>query len=190
MNNNQNQPREFDVVLGGNTSPPVTGAVLGGIEGVKRRLESDDEEVRIAALWNALNYGNVGLDLVIAALEDSSLKIKSFAAKILKKFGGKKGKKVLLEFDPYLYFIKLEYWDFEEINPEIGITNLEKKADLIVEQLMALINENRLKEVETVLSYLINYKYQYLNEQEYGYINILLSNSQIWNTYKQLLGKR
>ncbi|WP_414621287.1 hypothetical protein [Calothrix sp. CCY 0018] len=38
MNNNQNQPRRFDVVLGGKNPAPVTGAVLGGIEGVKRRF--------------------------------------------------------------------------------------------------------------------------------------------------------
>jgi hypothetical protein len=40
MNNNSNQPREFDAVLGGNASPPVNGVVLGGIGGVKISLKS------------------------------------------------------------------------------------------------------------------------------------------------------
>ena len=35
MTNNQNQPREYDAVLGGQSPPPVEGAILGGIEGVK-----------------------------------------------------------------------------------------------------------------------------------------------------------
>lgn len=40
MTNNQNEPREFDVVLGGEKSLPLQGAVFGGVEGVKRRLAS------------------------------------------------------------------------------------------------------------------------------------------------------
>jgi hypothetical protein len=43
----------------------VSDAVLGGIEGVKRRLASAVVEQRIAALTKALKYGQAGLDLVI-----------------------------------------------------------------------------------------------------------------------------
>ena len=68
MNNNQNQPREFDVVLGGKNPPPVTGVVLGGIEGVKRKLANPEIKVKIAGLYQALNYGDAGLDLIIEAL--------------------------------------------------------------------------------------------------------------------------
>ncbi|MBW4605077.1 MAG: hypothetical protein KME29_37400 [Calothrix sp. FI2-JRJ7] len=50
MTNNQNQPREFDAVRGGETPPPIQGAVLGGIKGVKQRLGSPVFEVRVAAL--------------------------------------------------------------------------------------------------------------------------------------------
>lgn len=117
------QPREFDAVLGGNNAPPVTGAVLGGIEGVKRRLESEIVDVRIKALSDALNYQEAGLNLVIEALEDDSLQVKGFASRLLKKFGGEKGKQALLEFDPYLYFTKLEDWEVEEFDYEVGITN-------------------------------------------------------------------
>lgn len=65
MPENPNQPREYDAVLGGQTLPPVSGVVLGGIEGVKRRLDSThSQEIRIAALSDALKYGQAGQELL------------------------------------------------------------------------------------------------------------------------------
>ncbi|MEM7715182.1 MAG: hypothetical protein AAF349_16655 [Cyanobacteria bacterium P01_A01_bin.68] len=64
MNSNQNQPREFYAVLGGENTAPSTAVVLGGIEGVKRRLESDISKVQNKALTDDLNYGEPGLDVV------------------------------------------------------------------------------------------------------------------------------
>ncbi len=69
------QPREYDAVLGSNNTAALTDAVLGGIEGVKRRLATGDIESRIIALSQALNYGEAGLDLVIQALQDRSKQI-------------------------------------------------------------------------------------------------------------------
>ncbi|MBC5795453.1 SUMF1/EgtB/PvdO family nonheme iron enzyme [Sphaerospermopsis sp. LEGE 00249] len=81
--NNPQQPREYDAVLGGN-SPSLEGAaVLGGIEGVKLRLQNPDAKVRIAALKQAVNYGEQGLDLVIASLKDKSWDIQNTAYLIL-----------------------------------------------------------------------------------------------------------
>ena len=81
--NNPQQPREYDAVLGGN-SPSLEGAaVLGGIEGVKLRLQNPDAKVRIAALEQAVNYGEQGLDLVIAGLKDKSWDIQNAAYLIL-----------------------------------------------------------------------------------------------------------
>ena len=81
--NNPQQPREYDAVLGGN-SPSLEGAaVLGGIEGVKLRLQNPDAKVRIAALEQALNYGEQGLDLVIAGLKYESWDIQNAAYLIL-----------------------------------------------------------------------------------------------------------
>ena len=54
MAENQNQPGKYDAVLGGKNPPPVTGVVLGGIEGVKRRLSNPVVEVKVAALSDAL----------------------------------------------------------------------------------------------------------------------------------------
>ena len=125
------QPREFDVVLGGKNPPPVTGVVLGGIEGVKQRLESEIVDVRIKALNDAFKYGDEGLDLVIQALENDSLQVQGFASRLLKEWGGEKGKQALLEFDPYLYFTKLDDWEVEEFNPEVGIMNPEGKAYVV-----------------------------------------------------------
>ncbi|WP_334310517.1 SUMF1/EgtB/PvdO family nonheme iron enzyme [Dolichospermum circinale] len=81
--NHPQQPREYDAVLGGN-SPSLEGAaVLGGIEGVKLRLQNPDAKVRLAALKQALNYGEQGLDLVIAGLKDESWDIQNAAYLIL-----------------------------------------------------------------------------------------------------------
>jgi formylglycine-generating enzyme required for sulfatase activity len=81
--NHPQQPREYDAVLGGN-SPLLEGAaVLGGIEGVKLRLQNPDAQVKIAALEQAVNYGEQGLDLVIAGLKDESWDIQNAAYLIL-----------------------------------------------------------------------------------------------------------
>ena len=83
MPENPKQPREYDAVLGGQ-NPPIYAAVLGGIQGIKKRLASPILEVRIAALANAFNYGEQGLDLVLQALEDESNQIKFAAYSLLK----------------------------------------------------------------------------------------------------------
>ena len=44
----ENQPREYDAVLGGDSQAPVDGVVLGGIEGIKQRLANPDINVKIA----------------------------------------------------------------------------------------------------------------------------------------------
>ncbi|MEG5051659.1 MULTISPECIES: formylglycine-generating enzyme family protein [unclassified Microcoleus] len=85
MSNHQNEPREYDAVLGGQSSIPVNAAVLGGIPGVKSRLASPAVEVRIAALSEALKYGEAGLDLIrIQALRDNSMQLKLAAYALLK----------------------------------------------------------------------------------------------------------
>ncbi|MGD1910767.1 MAG: HEAT repeat domain-containing protein [Rivularia sp. (in: cyanobacteria)] len=83
MTNNQNQPNQYDAVLGGNAPPPVTGAVLGGIEGVKKRLASADVKAQVAALKEALNYEEEGLQLVLQGLEDNHRKVREAAVYLL-----------------------------------------------------------------------------------------------------------
>ncbi|MEH1940445.1 MAG: STM4015 family protein [Nostoc sp.] len=84
MTDNQNQPRDYDAVLGGQSPPPVDGVVLGGIEGVKRCLSNPVTQVRLAALSEALKYGDAGLDVLIQALQDKSRLVQRFAYRLLK----------------------------------------------------------------------------------------------------------
>ena len=84
MPNEQDRPGEYDAVLGGQNSTPVDAAVLGGIAGVKSRLASPAIEVRIAALSEALKYGEAGLDLLLQGLNDKSLQVKFAVDNLLK----------------------------------------------------------------------------------------------------------
>ncbi|UNU23926.1 formylglycine-generating enzyme family protein [Microcoleus vaginatus] len=84
MTENQNQPREYDAVKGGESQVPLGAAVLGGISGVKSRLASPIVEVKIAALSEALKYGDAGLDLIIGALQNESMQVKLAAYSLLK----------------------------------------------------------------------------------------------------------
>lgn len=106
MVNNQNKPRNFDIVLGGETPPPLYGAVLGGIEGVKRRLASSDIETRIGALSCALNYGHTGLHVLIDALEHNSAKVRKTAAKLLKNINKNQVKAALAKYKFWASFEK------------------------------------------------------------------------------------
>ncbi|MBW4682613.1 MAG: PD40 domain-containing protein [Microcoleus vaginatus WJT46-NPBG5] len=85
MAENQNQPKDGEAVLGGNTPEPINSAVLGGIEGVKSRLASGDDNQKIAALHQAWNYGEDGIKLVLCALKDKSLRVRKFASTLLKE---------------------------------------------------------------------------------------------------------
>lgn len=122
-NNNLNQPRKFDAVLGGKNPPPIDGVVLGGIKGVKNRLQSSDIDLQIAALIEAMNYEDAGIDLVIEALHSNLERTQLLAARLLRKRGGGKGNQALLDYNPKLFFTTLENWKTEIFKPEIGISD-------------------------------------------------------------------
>jgi len=79
MTANSNQPNSNDAVLGGQGFPLNSG-VLGGLEGVKQRLTSESEEIRMAALDEALNYGQPGKDVLrqVVKNETSDLQLKAY----------------------------------------------------------------------------------------------------------------
>ena len=104
MPDHPNQPQEYDAVLGGQTPIPAGSAILGGIAGVKRRLASAVEEQRIAALSEALNYGEAGLDLVVQALQDKSRQVKKTAYLLLEERGDQRVKEALEEYNPWRFF--------------------------------------------------------------------------------------
>ncbi|MEM9925840.1 MAG: STM4015 family protein [Cyanobacteria bacterium P01_D01_bin.50] len=104
MAENQNQPGKYDAVLGGKNPPPVTGVVLGGIEGVKRRLSNPVVEIKVAALCDALKYGDGGLELVIQALQQEKKIVQRSAYKLLRKREEAQVKQALEEYQPWYLF--------------------------------------------------------------------------------------
>jgi hypothetical protein len=104
MSDNPNQPRVDDAVLGGQVPIPGDSAILGGIEGVKRRLASAVEQQRIAALSEALKYEEAGVDLVIQALQDKSELVEGAAYRLLRKRGEPRVKQALREYKPWRLF--------------------------------------------------------------------------------------
>ena len=124
--NNPQQPREYDAVLGGN-SPSLEGAaVLGGIEGVKLRLQNPDLKVRIAALEQAVNYGEQGLDLVITGLKDGFLKVQLQAYSLLINRTELKAKEASLNFNPQ--GLKLEQIEVVTVNKSGEIIQLQPRV--------------------------------------------------------------
>jgi hypothetical protein len=99
MTNHPQQPGKYDAVLGGQDQNSQFAAVLGGIEGVKLRLNNSHPQVRIAALPQALNYGEMGLDLVIQALNDESDEVKNVAYGLLETRTEAKVKEALIIFE-------------------------------------------------------------------------------------------
>mgnify|MGYP002780943156 CR=1 FL=1 len=135
MNNNPNQPRDYDAVLGGENPPPVQGVVLGGIQGVKRRLASRVVEARIAALSEALNYGNEGLELAISALKDGAKQVQRSAYLLLRQREELQVKQALREYKNWDLIERLQVKGYpntattfanrkvEEFNSEYCITD-------------------------------------------------------------------
>ena len=99
MSDNQ-QPKPYDAVLGGQNQPSEGAAVLGGIQGVKKKLKNSNPQLRIIAVEQALNYKEAGIDLIIKALEDESPLVQAKAYSLLTPRNELKVKKALQEFQP------------------------------------------------------------------------------------------
>jgi len=86
MSENPRQPRPDDAVLGGQSQAPMYAAVLGGIEGVKQRLETDSLEEKKAALEDALKYGDKGIEVLFGILDQKASKeLQLFTYRLLEK---------------------------------------------------------------------------------------------------------
>ncbi len=190
---NQNQPGEFDAVLGGQAPPPVAGVILGGLEGVKSRLLSSVVEVQVAALSDTLYYRDAGLDLVIEALPDISGEVLSYAARLLREQGGLKGKQALLEHNPWLFFTTLKDWQAEIFHPQIGIKNSSGIAYIVsFSQLQLLLQDPQVANVEALICHLYDYNYDYtVSEEFYNFVEILFESRKRLTGLKALfLGER
>ena len=71
--NNMNQPREYDAVLGSHVLVPEGAAVLGGLFGVKSRLASSHLLSQIGAISEACKYGEPGFNFMVQFLKDKSI---------------------------------------------------------------------------------------------------------------------
>jgi len=82
------QPQPYDAVLGGQTQAPIDAAVLGGIQGVRQKLASDNEAVKKEGVLQALNYGEKGIEALFGVLEqERNLNIQWLAHQTLAKQG-------------------------------------------------------------------------------------------------------
>lgn len=71
---NQQNPRQYDAVLGSQVLVPIDdAAVLGGLFGVRSRLASSHLASQIGATSEACKYGKSGFDLMIQFLQDKSI---------------------------------------------------------------------------------------------------------------------
>ncbi|MCF4969728.1 GUN4 domain-containing protein [Nostoc sp. CMAA1605] len=105
-----NQPREYDVVLGGQNLPPIDGVVLGGIEGVKLRLDSvHSQEVRIAALSDALKYGEEGQALLQQIVLTETGNLQWLAYDLLFNSATENQKQNLLQYIPLQSAVGVDY---------------------------------------------------------------------------------
>ncbi|MEM9541191.1 MAG: hypothetical protein AAGA60_17015 [Cyanobacteria bacterium P01_E01_bin.42] len=90
-------PQPDDAVLS-NSQSDRGGMVLGGVEGVKQRLSSPVESDRIEALYQALQYGREGVNLVIEAFLKDTFPVRRKAYTILRDRQEADAKQVLQEY--------------------------------------------------------------------------------------------
>ncbi len=78
--------------------------MLGGLAGVKQRFNSPIASQRLAALLEAKNYGQAGIDLLIQALQDESVQVQKAAYLRLQHCQEARAKRALKAYDPFVLF--------------------------------------------------------------------------------------
>ncbi|MBW4682615.1 MAG: hypothetical protein KME19_21350 [Microcoleus vaginatus WJT46-NPBG5] len=126
MAENQNQPNDGEAVLGGNTSEPVNSDVLGGIEEVKSRLANGYINQKIAALREAINYGQEGLYLIIQSL-DSETYLEEIALSLLKNNKEPQAKQFLAKYEDNPKYARLV---------SLLLTERWEEAELVIQSLV------------------------------------------------------
>ncbi|BAZ18668.1 GUN4 domain protein (plasmid) [Calothrix sp. NIES-4071] len=101
---NTNQTGKYDAVLG-NHHINTNSGVLGGIQGVKQRLLAPEVSYRIAALDEALNHGQEGLNLIVEALNNPNRFVRVYAYEILDKLDKSEILAKLIQFRERHYLI-------------------------------------------------------------------------------------
>jgi GUN4-like len=103
-----NEPGKNDAVLGGHAAIPTGAVILGGLDGVRRRLTSSLPEQRVAALTEALQYGQRGLNLVIRALGDRAPDVQQAAYALLQGRTEPKVVRAVEQFYARAYYDRLQ----------------------------------------------------------------------------------
>lgn len=174
MNNENKQPKEYDVVLGGN-NPPLNGLVLGGIEGVKRRFaQADSDDEKIAILREALKYGEAGEDFLSDVFSVSKGKIQWMAAAFISATNNETYKELLVDY--FADFIQKNKQDWNNWRKEVQDIQIFLKA----------INFNNLSVLEGrdfSNTNLINADLSYMNLRESNFQNADLCQANLSWSY-------
>ncbi|OLP18236.1 hypothetical protein BST81_11805 [Leptolyngbya sp. 'hensonii'] len=101
-------PRNFDAVLGGETTAAIGSVVLGGFAGVQRRFAIADVGQRLAAVQEAIRYGQMGVELLILALQDESPVVQRAAYRLLRDRSEPIVHQALKSFNVYPLFTGLQ----------------------------------------------------------------------------------
>ncbi|MBD2096386.1 hypothetical protein H6F90_14690 [Trichocoleus sp. FACHB-591] len=103
--NDQTQPQNNDVVLGGRMPPLHQGVVLGGLDGLKQQLASHIVDVKLAAITQASQHGEAGLELLVQVLkQETSRQIRWAAYSVLSCRTELEIKNAISEHSPYRFF--------------------------------------------------------------------------------------
>lgn len=121
MENNFNNKREYDAVLGGQAPPPIDGVVLGGIEGVRRRLGNADVNVRVEAVLDALTYKKAGLNLVMRALQTDSATVEAALHQYILSIYAKQ---------KYVSWLHVEQKDYHSLEELLALADWRRANDL------------------------------------------------------------
>lgn len=111
------EPQPFDVVHNP-TQCTTSDVVLGGLDAAQQQFQSDELELRKAALSTFINYGESGIQAIIRALQDECATIRCAAYSLLQQQPQTTQiKKALSKVSPYAVFeyvrtIERHEWEF------------------------------------------------------------------------------
>lgn len=89
------QPDKTDSVLGGQVPSPTSSLILGGIEGLQQRFAIAPSPEKVELLLQTINYGEAGVDLLIGALNDAEIKVRTTAYELLREITSEKARNAL-----------------------------------------------------------------------------------------------
>jgi formylglycine-generating enzyme required for sulfatase activity len=129
MNPHPQEPNPVDAVLGTGAIATPGSAILGGLDGVKQRLVQGTLEQQLIALKQAIDYGETGVDVAIAALAHESLEMRYTAYQLLKNSSTESAKRFLETVLPFFEF------ESATINGDLSITRHKGCAQYFSEEL-------------------------------------------------------